>query len=981
MPNLVNYTPIPVSALMSQITQYKYNPSAIQRVILDNLFQYTQGQADVVDPTNPFVFLLEASCVNTAAAMQESLINLNKQYPSLAQTFDDLYLHMSDLDYLNIFSSPSSTDFTWMINLTQLLGGLIDSPSQQCKKAVIPRNTMFTVNGLVFSISYPIEIRQYYNKTIEIIYDTTIVSPLQELSTNNINYSVIADSAGTQWLSFTIPVLQFNLNTASFPIQASSILQQSIPYTNNYYYTRAYYQNSSSNGQWIEMETTYTEQVYDPLTPTLAISVDATNSLLNIFLPPIYVDSGLVSGTLRVDFYTTNGQITVNLNNYALSAFSTNLYSTDPVNDLTEYTTVLPSINYYTYSAELVQGGSNGLSFTALREQVINNTMGPRNIPITNNQIADQANLLGFNIVKNVDYITNRIFQATSLLPAPINPTLITPASLSMDTWLTTLSELQSSSQIVNNTTQSTIMSNTLFVENNGILSICSEAETIALNNAPALSLIDTVNNSNFLYNPFYYVLDYSDVEFNLRAYDLDSPTVGLINFLYQNQSLQLSVNTGNIQIAKTTTGYQITITTASGQFYQNLNDSYVQVQLAFIPEGETNYAYTNGVLVGKTAANERIFQFNLVTNYFLDSNNNISIVNFNMFNNNYIDVMCPLSGIFNIIYTTTSIPVGYTKSKLDSILGKFLLPPNAAGITQEQVNVTLGLPLENLWTRSLVNNIGNSYQTYPENIPATYANNVYAVDPVTNSIFTVDTATNTVTYTLLHAAGSPILDANGNPTYLHMAGDPVLDANGNPVLNTSVNVQYSCDLLLVDGKYYFATDPAYISYKTELRSVLDTWITQTLAGLQGDLLEITEVYFYPQKSATTISAMTDNQTTVSLAAAQSFTVNLYVSSSVYNNSTLRDQLNLNTIQTINTALQNSLVSISNIEEQLASVYGSSVISFNVSGLGGSNNYTAVTIPNNNESLSLKKILSIQEDSTITVTEDVTINYIEFNNN
>lgn len=980
MPNLVNYTPIPISSLMSQLTLYKYNPSAMQRVILDNLYTYTQGQGDVVDPTNPFVFLMEASCVNTAVGIQESLINLNKQYSSLAQSFDDLYLHMSDLDYLNLFSSPASTDFTWMINYNQLIAGLVDSPNQGCKKAVIPRNTMFTVNGIVFSLSYPIEIRQYYNGSIQIVYDSTITSPLQELSTNNINFNSITDSAGIQWISFTVPVLQFSLNSTSFPIQSSSILEQSIPYTNKYYYIRAYYQNSTSNGQWIEMQTTYTEQVYDSSTPTLSISVDATNNLVNVFLPPIYVDSGLVTGTLRVDVYTTNGQMTVNLNNYSVSAFSTNLYAVDAVNDLTVYTTVLPSINYYTFSAELVQGGSNGLSFTALREQVINNTTGPRNIPITNNQLADQASLLGFNIVKNVDYITNRIYQATSVLPKPTNPTLITPAALSMDTWFTTIADLDNNSQVVNNVTQSTIMSNTLFEENNGVLSMYSEVNTVALNSMSSLDLVNTVNSTNFLYNPFYYVLDYSDVEFSLRAYDLDSPSVGLINFVYQNQSLQLSVNTGNIQIAKTATGYQITITTTSGQFYQKLNDSYVQVQLAFIPYGETHYAYLNGVLVGKTSSGERIFQFNMVTNYFLDSNDNINIANFNMFNNNYIDVMSALSETFNILYTTTSISTGYVPSPADAIIGKFLLPPNAACVTHEQVNVTLGLALKNLWSRSLVNQIGNTYQRYLTDVPATYANNVYAIDPITNSIFTVDNTTNQITYTILHAAGSPILDSNGNPTYLHLAGDVVLNTDGNPVLNNAIDIQYSCDLLLVDGKYYFSTDPAYVAYKTEIRAVLDTWITETLSGLSADLLEETNVYYYPQKSATTVSVMTDYQTTVNVSATQSLTVNLYVSSSVFNNTTLRDQLNLLTIKTINTAIQQPVISISNIQEALTAAYGSSVISFNVSGLGGSNNYNALTLPNNNESLSLNKILSIQEDGTIVVSEDVIINYIDFNN-
>ncbi len=980
MTDLVKYTPIPVSKLMPQIQQYKNNPSAIQRVILDNLLSYTNGQADTVDPTNPFVFLLESSCVNTAAAIQESKLNLNKQYSALAQTFDDLYMHMSDKDYLNIYATPATTNFTWMLSFTELLGNMVTDPATGNKKVTIARNTMVTVNNLTFSIQYPIDIIQYPNGSVQVMYDTTLLSPLQALSTNVIPYTITQDSTQVKWLSFVVPMQQFSLSSASFPIQASVILQEAIPFTGQYYYARVYYQNSATGNSWAEMAITHTQEVYDPLTPTVALSVDNTNNVLNVFLPPIYVDSGLVSGTLRVDVYTTNGQITVNLSNYVVTAFSANLTAIDTVNDLNEFTAAMALVSYTVFSAETVQGGNNGVSFDALKEMVVNNTVGVRNIPITNVQLVDQGTILGFTIVKNVDHITNRIFQATASLPLPTNQTLITPAALTIDTLVTTLAQLQASKEVINNVTQSTILSNTVFVENNGIISIYPDADLAALTAMATTDKAVLINNTNFLYNPFYYVLDYSAVEFSMRAYDLDAPKASVINFIYQNQTLQLSVNTGSISIAKTPSGYQITIVTSSGPMYQALDDSLVQVQLAYIPVGETNYAYINGVLIGKTGS-ERVFQFNLNTNYYIDVNDNIVFNNVKMFNTAQFNILTSLLQTCSIFYTTTSISTGYVPSPADKLIGKFLLPKNAALVTQESVVLQFGTALNNLWTRSLVNQSGGIYQTYASDVPATYPETVYATDPSTNTIFSIDSA-GAIQYTVLHNAGDPMLDSNGNPIYLHRAGDPVLDSSGNPILDTALAVQYSCDLLLIDGKYIFATDVNYIDYRSEIRSILTTWINETLASITNMLLEQTNIYFYPKKSLSKISVMLDNKTTAVIDSAQTFVVKLYVSKAVYNDDATRAALTVLTKETINAELANNIVSISSMTESLKKAFDTSVISFSVTGLGGpNNNYDTVTLVNSNESLSLGKILEVQADGTTIVSENVNVTFVQYTDN
>jgi hypothetical protein len=83
------------------------NPASIQQTSLELLQQYLNGETDIVDATNPFMKLVESSAVNTAGFIIDNEVTTRAQYPSCAQTLEDLYLHMSDKDYIDRFASPA----------------------------------------------------------------------------------------------------------------------------------------------------------------------------------------------------------------------------------------------------------------------------------------------------------------------------------------------------------------------------------------------------------------------------------------------------------------------------------------------------------------------------------------------------------------------------------------------------------------------------------------------------------------------------------------------------------------------------------------------------------------------------------------------------------------------------------------------------------------------------------------------------------
>ena len=972
MPDLVNYTSTSIATLMSRLDKYKHNPSGIQRIMLEYLDEVTNGEVDIVDPTNPFVFLLESSSVNTALAINENLVNLRKQYASLAQSEQDLYLHLSDKDFLNRFSSPAETDFTIVLQVNDLLNKMPYDDIEKCHKATIPRDTYFEIDGIIFTLQYPIDIRKFDNGVVNVSYDGNIESPIQRLTTNIIDYTIRRDTSLVDWLFFKVPVLQVAISTTYFPLQQSITFSNDIIYGDKYYFARVYYRNNNTQNKWQEIRTTHTDQVFDSFEPTAILKV--YSNYINIFIPTVYLTTGLLSGELRVDLYTTKGALTINLVNYKTPAFTTKIMAIDEERDLNIYTNALVDMSYYAYSDQLVSGGTDGITFEELRKRAIFNSTGVRQLPITNIQLDAEVDSKGFDLVRNVDVVTNRIFLATKKLPKPLNAKLITSANIGINTFSSTTDYLRSLDTVKDNTNRLTILSKNIYRNINGQVELVSPSEILAIKSMVTSAMVDHINSVQYLYSPFYYVLELTKGEYETRAYNLDLPTSRDLSFKKQNQTLQLPVNTSVYSLYKIDEGYRLVITTKSGNFYKQLADNLVGVQLAFYPNGEKNLAYINGVLVNKTEDGERIYSFDLITSYDIDENNQINITNAKMFNNENIETWVNLVHDIYLIHHTASITDNFVVDDIDSMLGKFLIPDNSAGNTLESLTLELGTALKSLWNRSRAFATGFEYQKYATDIPMLYDEVIYQPDPVTGSIFTIDSGGN-INYNIIHQKNDPVLTDTGEPVYLHRKGDVVLDPEGKPVRVGKLQAVVEIDILYIDGKYFFTTEDVFINYRQEATSILNTWITRDISEIQTKLLEKTHIFFYPKTTLGMVKVYPNSTEEAHIAAEQSFTVDLYVNNNVYVDNTIRQQLTEGTIKLLDSYISNLTVNMTEITTALKELYGDSVVSLNITGLGGSRNYTIVNLANEQNRLCLKKQLFLQQDGKLIIVEDVAVTF------
>jgi len=465
-----------ITALREKLEFYKYNPSAIQRLILDHLSEITDGNVNIVDPTNPFIFLLESSAVNASLAISENISTLRKLYPSLTENEEDLYLHMSDKDFINRFATPANAKFTMVIQVSDILNKMLYDSTNDCYRATIPKDTRFIIDNIIFTLNYPINIKKYINGVVQISYDNTETSPLQALSSNIIDYTIRKDTDQIDWLFFNIDLKQFSVESSYFTLQKSIIFSNDINYTDNFYYIRVFYKNTNTTNNWIEMLTTYTDQVFDNTKPTAVIKV--MSNKINVFIPPVYLMTDIINGDIKIDIYTTKGELNINLSNYKLESFSTSINNNNNNDYIDEYVATMLNMTYYAYSEHNINSGSNSIDFQTLRKRVIENSVGDRQFPITNAQIASYVNNLGFDIIKNIDVLTNRIFLATKKLPKPINSKLLTSANIGIST---AIINLNNNDKLENNGDRITIKSNNLFINKNGITSMLTNEQYEAI--------------------------------------------------------------------------------------------------------------------------------------------------------------------------------------------------------------------------------------------------------------------------------------------------------------------------------------------------------------------------------------------------------------------------------------------------------------------------------------------------------------------
>lgn len=958
------------SDLLALLDVASHDPTRIQRVQVAQVEGTYDGTLTLMNATSPFAQALEMSAVIGANNLLQSKILSRRQYPALAQDYDDLYYHMSDADYLDRFGTPSQTSMLIFLSRDEIVSKAVYVGNTTTRKLQIPRHSNIVVDGIPFTMQYPIDIFVMAHGGLQIIYNAEQESPIQPLTSNQVDweYLTLTDSQ-VEMVKITVPILQMRLKSYTASLNAARAFKQLYTLTDQFYYCRAYMLVS---GQWTEIKTTHSQQVFDPLDPTLQLKV--LDEGLQVAVPPVYFTSGAIAADLRIDIYTIQGPMDKPLSSFTTGDFigtwldydesDSGLYSA-PMSQMTTVSIL---------STDSVTGGANAVSFEELRSRVMSNALGAVQIPMSNAQMGTTLEDLGFDAAVEIDDLTNRIYVASRKMPVDSSGQTVTGCDATTMTLTTTLATLAALPTAVDNGELVTLLPTTLYQGSNGLLSIVSDSDQTTLNNLTSDSKATAVTAGGYLVTPFHYVFDISDDGFAVRPYYLDNPKISQISFVNNNSSLGLVVRSSNTRsLVRTSTGWKLTILTSSDDAFKALTDEQIQVQLAFTPNGQDIFGLVNGVQTLTTEDGERVFEFDLKTNWSVDADHLLSLTNFYL--HEAIDrvLKTTLTTDFHLIFTVNDYQIdGQVTSDIDTVMGSFLLKSGAIGLYQERIRLQLGINLDGLWTRARSVIGTESYKTYENDVPETYQEDIYKYDG--KQIVIEQDDSGQITFVKLHSKGDAVLDADGNPVYLHRAGDLILDENNKPIVVTTRATQRQVDMCLFDGVYRFATTEVDTTYFKSIPDSIATWITSTLSPVKKKLHENTRLLFKPRSTIGLISALIDDSVSKNIEAAQNLVITFYVSKAVYNDTDIRAALTSKAIECVASEFGADVITTFGLEEAIMDNVGVDALAVKVQGLGGdAADYQIISLANTTSRLCIDKALVAQADGTFAVTDGIKV--------
>lgn len=949
-----------------------YNPHLMQRAILNNIASYNSGENTVSDPTNPFTFLLECTCVNASNAVLESNNIIRKKYPSLANKENDLYHHLDDESLENIFAIPAEVEMEFRVSAVDLRNYGHKPDGANYYQTTIPYHTVISVLGTDFTLLNNIVVKLYENGTTHVEQQLNSSNSLAYDDIGTLNSILNYTSDGTPWVHFITKIKQLSRFSSTVTVTASDGFIKELITTDKYVDSYVTYKNTNTNNQDVSINKVYNDEYIDPYTPTVYIE-PYTNQIV-YRIPEVYLLEGMVSGTVTINAYTCKGKMYLPINRFMASDFTVSL------GDTTQNASTATSVNIpiVCHSSGIVDGGSDNLTGSSLRDLVINNSNLTNSLPITDKQIERMGNLQGYSIIRATDIITNRLYIALRSLPdlksgadSQESNLIYAKQDVLFNTVKLKLDEVKNYTDnvVISEDGESfAIKSNSVFKNNNGIIELVSPEELTRLNLMTRTKLIDTLSETKYYYSPYYYIIATNETKTDCRVYSLDAPDIKDNVILNKNNNVNPTVNIDKYDVQKTKFGYRVSFTVAASSDFTNLAVADTKMQMK-LPLYGTNsqFAYIDSQYDEEAGC------------YFFDLDTDILLDNSDMFTltNGYSELPTKK---FSLDVTATIYTLTKSKDVVDTSM--FLsseiynnTDTKWVVLTKETVNIIFGNRYDYIYT-----NVYNVYdvrkwKTYQSSIQATYEENIYRIDPETGSPFTCNNQANDsheIQFDILHRKGDLKYDENGEPIYLQKEGDQILDSDGNPIVDTMGGVIRYIDMLMLEYEFYKANSVDYNTYRDMTLDNLDKYLLEDLKSMNDKLLENTSILYKSYKSSKKIEVVV-SESTETIPSSISPTVTLYMENVTELNSTLTDTYIKQIGNIINAYLDKSSIKLEDIKTEIKNKIGQNVIGVKITGMDPGNN-EVITLKNENNKLILSKVLATNTNNEYIVKYDITLN-------
>ena len=734
------------------------NPLSIQVNALTKLQDSVLEGKEVSDGNNVFTFLLEFMATMTAGAAGEAVNAFSGLYPSKAMTSADLYKHMSDFDYVNLYSTPASTKITLMFDRNFLINNAVQDPNNKMyHKIVVPSQSTFTIGSIVFGIHYPIEIIvkknimpngkvDYDSTTFTVLWDTSRHNPLYTLRTNILEHRFYK-SGGVSLLCIEVPIHQFTTKVYNETVSSAAGFIKRYPYTDKFYAIRVFH---NQGGDWSELHQTLSDTIYDTTRPTVKVKVLTDTNIVEIAIPQVYISTGMIGSKVMARLYTCRGVMNMDISNYSMDQFSASFLVNDETVD-TGFSDMLKYIRTLQIAPTVstISGGRDGLSFSELRNRVINDST--YDVLITPRDLVAYFEDHGYSISRYLDNITDRIYLAhkvmtdakSNMIGAGDYNTIFTDDILTpvidMDTSEKYIDKYSGIKYITDNSVMILPTNIYKYDESKNSMMVLDDEDVAELNKLNKTDRVKNFNSELYSFSPFHTKLTTSPTP-NCVNYDLLNPSMSNMVFESENPNLPTQVSVysyGITHLKDGSGGYDILINLymtddISGvpltEYLDNtIVDNFLMVLTSNDSDGMP--CHVIGEYIGTSDdSGLPIYKFKLSTDYKMSDSDNLHITNMRA-GDKVISTYLGLTSQFKIMSfirsTLLNDPVGSMKGVNNS---KF--PNETKGYTwlaTQVIDVTLGSKIDMLHSNISLT-LGNiKTQLHPTTEFATYSRPVYA--------------------------------------------------------------------------------------------------------------------------------------------------------------------------------------------------------------------------------------------------------------
>lgn len=736
------------------------NPQMIQATALEKLQKQVLGGQPVVDGNNVVTFLLEMCASLVSGATNEVTNAFESLYPSRAHKTSDLYRHMSDYDYANLYATPASTSVELVFDRNFIINNAVeDGDNTNYKKIVIPSYSTFKIGEYTFGIHYPIEIRvrvaydeqgeiEYDNCNIQCSWDNSVSNPLFVLESNIIEHRTILRD-GINLLCLTIPLKQFVIDTQIADAVPSTGFIKRFEYTDKFYVIRVFNYVADGNGdiEWQEMSQTFSDIIYDPNYPTAKISVLTDINSVEVYIPQIYFDKGLIGPRIKCMIYTTQGALDVDISSYNTDQFGASFMIEDEIGD-DKYTSMLKrlSVCFVLPLASKISSGSNGLTFEELRRRVVNDST--YSLLITANDLINYFADQGFKAKRYIDNITDRIYLAQKILTDSKSVAIaagdLTTEFDSSDLKYTVEPE---GTYYTNHDTfrfidskNTMILPTTIYkyeVASNTCRPMTNDWYTQFKNMTPEQK-VKELNENIYTFSPFHMKLSTESTVPVAGYFDLLKPTISKVTFKGENigTNTQVSMYSCSVKhLENGTGGYILDISlfkTSDLEKYKpemvegDFVKKNIQVVLRYKTAGGL-YRHQIGQYIGDNEG-RNIIRFYINTSYKLDSSNSLDTTSFRSIDGLNVNGYIPLNTECELLfYVNEELIPGNFINQID--ISEQPFDPElvcAIPTVYQTFHLKLGEPITNLFTNVYVNVEEQTYLRYPTTQYATYTEEKY---------------------------------------------------------------------------------------------------------------------------------------------------------------------------------------------------------------------------------------------------------------